>query len=109
MHSQDVIPSTCSSVKGIGKKTAWETWRVFPEITPVFQSLSQCPAELTEEQLCVIQSFTILMYKCTSNEVEVNEARLRIFTQGQRQIDNIPPTKAALAEHTRKAMCGVKQ
>jgi hypothetical protein len=66
---------TCSSFKGIGKKTAWETWRVFPEITPVFQSLSQCPAELTEEQLCVIQRFTILMYKRTSNVVEVNEAR----------------------------------
>ena len=106
---------TCSSFKGIGKKTAWETWGVFPEVTRVFQSLSQCPEELTEEQLGVVQRFTILMYKRTSNLVKVNEARLQLFTQGQRQIDNIPPTKAALAEHTRRAayqgghtMCGVK-
>ena len=82
---------------------AWETWGVFPEVTREFQSLSQCPEELTEEQLGVVQRFTILMYKRTSNLVKVNEARLQLFTQGQRQIDNMPPTKAALAEHTRRA------
>ena len=32
-----------SAFRGKGKKTAWQAWDVFPEVSPVFTKLSQYP------------------------------------------------------------------
>ena len=36
---------TVSSFSGIGKKTAWEMWNVFPEVTDAFLSLMEQPQQ----------------------------------------------------------------
>jgi hypothetical protein len=41
----------------------------------------------------------VLMYNRTSENMEVNEARKKLFTQKSRTSENIPPTKAALEQH----------
>ena len=94
---------TTSCFKSIGKKTAWDTWRVFPDVTQVFIKLSHTPTEITEDDFSIIERFTVLMYKRTSPLLKVNEARLQLFAQGGRQIDHIPPTQAALMKHTQRA------
>ena len=42
------------------------------------------------------------MYDRTSSQKCVNEARKHLFTQKGRSIDGLPPTQAALIEHTKR-------
>ena len=42
---------TVSSFSGRGKKTAWETWNVFPEVTGAFLALVECPQQSDVELL----------------------------------------------------------
>ena len=39
----------------------------------------------------------------TSEAKEVNEARKQLFTQKSRTLENMPPTKAALEQHIKRA------
>ena len=93
---------TVSSFYSIGKKTAWNIWQVFPEVTDVFVKLS-CPCEVTDSDIEVLQRFTILLYNRTSEETEVNTARRILFTQKNRSIETIPPTLGSLTQHIRRA------
>ena len=43
------------------------------------------------------------MYDCTSSETTVNQARKELFTLKGRAIERLPPTQAALIEHTKRA------
>ena len=54
---------------------------------------------------CTIQleRFVVLMYDRTSKCLEVNEARKQLFMQKSRTLETIPPTKAALEQHIKRA------
>ena len=93
---------TVSSFYGIGKKTAWNVWQTFDEVTAVFLSLSS-PKDITSLDIEVLQRFTILLYDRTSEESEVNTARRVLFTQKNRSIESVPPTLGALTQHIRRA------
>ena len=56
--------------------------------------------EQTEE----IERFVVVMYRRTSQAHKVNDARKQLFANSNRQIENIPPTKAALFEHAKRAV-----
>ena len=45
----------------------------------------------------------VLLYDRTSNFECVNQARKQLFTQKDRSIEGIPPTKAALIQRTKRA------
>ena len=83
-----------------GKKTAWDTWKVFEEVTPTFLALSTGPTEVTCDHVALIERFTILLYNHTSSKVIIDEARQELFTMKGRAMDAIPPTRAALLQHT---------
>ena len=81
---------TVSAFAGRGKKTAWATWKSFPEVTDA----SLCmPSEVSEESMLLLERFVVLMYDRTS---ESNDARKQLFTQKSRTLESIPPTQAAL-------------
>ena len=94
---------TTSAFAGRGKKMAWVTWKSFPEVTEAFVELVSVPNELTEQSMLLIERFVVLMYDRTSETMEVNEARKQLFTQKSRTLENIPPTKAALEQHIKRA------
>ena len=78
------------------KKTAWKTWTTFPEITAAFVRLSDTPSHQdVTEAFPLIERFTCLMYKRTTNAVSVNEARREMFVKDNRDLETIPPTSAA--------------
>ena len=83
---------TLSSFSGIGKKTAWDTWTNFPDITDTFLSLSQEPSSVSDENVCQLERFVTRLYDRTSECTEVNQARKLLFTKG-RQIDRRNPQK----------------
>ena len=91
---------TVSSFNRIGKKNAWETWKVLLSLTKTFQELAKCPNLLsfaTDE----VERFVLILYSRTSECKFVNETRKKLFACG-RQTENIPPTQDALIQHTKE-------
>ena len=92
-----------SAFRGKGKKSAWQTWDVFDEVTENFSNLSKFPTEVTDTDLKTLERFVVLMYDRSSAATGVDEARLHMFARKQRPYDSIPPTQAALREHVKRA------
>ena len=67
--------NTVSFFGGRGKKTAWDVWNVFPELTPVLKAMLMLPEDIEETCLGVIERLVIPLYDCTSSLSKVNEVR----------------------------------
>ena len=87
---------TVSFFSGRGKKTAWDVWKVFPELTPVLKAMLMLPEDIEDTCLDVIERFVILLYDHTSSFSKVNEVRQELFSRKARSLENIPPTQASL-------------
>ena len=85
---------TASSFAGHGRKTTWTIWTVLPELT-------NAPSGIPDDVMHTIERFVILLYDRTSTCKEINKARTKIFAKNNMQL--IPPTKAALEEHVKRA------
>ena len=97
----------CDTVSGfatVGKKKAWETWKAFDDVTQALIALSESPAEIPDGVMTTLERFTILLYDRTSQLQSLNEARKHLFTTKSRTMESIPPTKAALIEHSKRAV-----
>ena len=92
-----------SAFRGRGKKTAWQTWALCPEVGPVFSKLSQYPPTMEDADLNILEKFVVTMYDKHSNTTKVDEARLPLFARKQRPYESIPPTRAALVQHVRRS------
>ena len=55
---------TVSFFEGRGKKTAWDVWDVFPELTPALKELNALPQEIdhSNSSLVVIERFVLFLY-----------------------------------------------
>jgi len=95
---------TVSFFSGRGKKTAWDIWNMMPNLTGVFLELTNQPSCISSAHIAVIERFIVLMYSKTSEDTSVNDARLSLLCQGNRSIENIPPTMGALEEHIKRAV-----
>ena len=97
---------TMSGCDGRGKQSAWTTWRVFEDISSLFEKYSSYieEQELLENEIALIERFTCLMYDKSSILSDVNECRRKLFTKHGRSVDTIPPTKDALLQHTKRAI-----
>ncbi|KAG0721106.1 hypothetical protein GWK47_047115 [Chionoecetes opilio] len=89
---------TVSSFNTRGKKTAWDTWKVFDELTPALVHLSTGTADISDDVVAVLERFTILLYDRTINLVNIDEARQALFTKKGRAMEAIPPTRGALVQ-----------
>ena len=96
---------TTSSVAGKGKKSFHATWELMPEVTPVFEKLSKLTeqSEISEDDLRIIEHYFVVLYSTTVNMTAVNEARRLLFANGDRSVENIPPTMDALKLHVLKS------
>lgn len=95
---------TVSSFAGKGKKTAFQVWTAAPEITTVFADCMTFPNQFDETKLATFEKFVILLYDRTCSETSIDAARMYLFTRKGRQIEAIPPTRAALYQHTKRAI-----
>ena len=93
---------TVSSFVGHGKKTAWSTWNVQPELTDALLQLSCAPNEVLEDVMHAIERFIILLYDRTSQCTDIDKARRKMFVK-KPNVKQIPPTKAALEQHVMRA------
>ena len=94
---------TVSAFHGKGKKSAWETWKVFGEVTNAFLAISNMPVTITDEVMSALERFVILLYDRTSVDTDVDQCRKHLFSNKGRSLDAIPPTKGALEQHIKRA------
>ena len=71
-------------------------------MTPIFLALSTGPTEVICDHVALIERFTILLYNHTSSKDNIDEARQELFKG--REMDAIPPTRAALLQHIKRAV-----
>ena len=87
---------TVSFFGGRGKKTAWDTWMVFPELTPVLRSLKSSPANIADDSMDVIERFVVLLYdllksmKRVKNCFQKSQGTLTTFRPLEQRLCNIP-------------------
>ncbi|KAL8586163.1 hypothetical protein ACOMHN_057725 [Nucella lapillus] len=94
---------TVSSFARRGKKTAWAVWTVLPELTEALLLLSSAPRDIPDDAIRIIERFVILLYDRTSKCTDIDKARRKIFAK-KNNVQLIPPTKAALEEHVKRAV-----
>lgn len=65
--------------------------------------LSSYPTSICDEDISMLERFVILMYDRSSSATDIDSVRLDLFARKQRAYDAIPPTRAALVEHVKRA------
>ena len=87
---------TTSAFLGKGKKSAWEAWNAYPDVTEAFLYANDSPflpLEINSPVFNVLQRFVVVLYDRTSLATDVNTARRELFTKKNRALENIPPTE----------------
>jgi len=95
---------TVSSFSSRGKKSAFETWSVFPEVTSAFLDLIRNPSSISSQTMSQLERFVVLLYNRTSEHTSVKLCRKDLFSHHSRSMESIPPTLNALEQHVRRAM-----
>ena len=73
---------TVSAFRGKGKKSTWQAWQAYEDITDTFVYLAQHPfsrIHIDSEHFKKIERLIVIMYDRTSHLSCVNEAREEIF------------------------------
>ncbi len=94
---------TTSGFKYKGKKSAWDTWNVFPDLTMTLLDIVDNPSGW-KNVMPILERFIILLYDRTSDLMNVNELRKSLFMLKNGQIDKLPPTQGALYQHVKRAV-----
>ena len=98
---------TTSAFNGKGKKSVWQAWQAFEDVTETFVYLAGHPFLLLDAEdgnFLKIERMTVILYDKTSPRSSVNETRRELFCHKNRAMDKLPPTKDALLQHTRRAV-----
>ncbi|KAG7154405.1 hypothetical protein Hamer_G017623 [Homarus americanus] len=88
---------------GHSKNAAWATWNAFPEVTTAFLSLASTSSELPGGVLSTLERFIVLFYDRTSTCCDVNVLRKKLCSRQSRSLEDLPPTRAALEQHIKRA------
>ena len=96
---------TTSAFFGRGKKTAWEAWKSYQDVTRAFTFMALHPyteIDVDAEHFQLLERLTIVMYDKTSSLECVDEARKEIFCQKGKTMERLPPTQDALLQHLKR-------
>ena len=95
---------TVSYFGGRGKKTAWDTWTTYGDVTPAFCVLDAVPdPRVIDEWMHLLNLFVVLLHDRTNTEEGANQAGKQLFSEKGRAIDDLHPTRFALIQHTETA------
>ena len=78
---------TTSGFFGKGKKSAWETWKCYPEVTNAFVHLALnpfMPIDGDSDYFHLLEGFMLLLYNKTSEMNKVDEAKMELFCHGDK-------------------------
>ena len=73
---------TTSSFHGKGKRSVWEAWKSFPEVTSAFLFIAENPfkaVDNTSPHFMTLERFTVILYDKTSDCKYSNQSRRELF------------------------------
>ena len=85
---------------GTDENISWSAFHASRQLQ-LARTLSSAPSGIPDDVMHTIERFVILLYDRTSTCKEINKARKIIFAK-KNNLQLIPPTKAALAEHVKR-------
>ncbi|KAK3750309.1 hypothetical protein QZH41_001768 [Actinostola sp. cb2023] len=97
---------TTSSFYGKGKKSAWQAWELYPDVTPIFEFLANNPFHqmtVDSDRFKRIERYTVILFDKWSSLDCINNTRMELFCKN-RAMDKLPPTqniKDGLSRDTR--------
>jgi len=94
---------TVSCFFGRGKKSAWEAWNLYPEVTDAFTTLLLSETEI-QDKIAILERFIIIMYDRTSECTNLDAARKHLFTKKSKLLESLPPTSDAFMQHVKRAV-----
>ena len=97
---------TTSAFNGKGKRSFWQAWQVYEDITETFVYLASHPFQLLDiddNHFQKLEKLTVILHDKTSPLSSVNETRWELFCHNNRAMDKLPPTKDALLQHAQRA------
>ena len=103
---------TVSYFANIGKKTAWQRWNSFPEMTEALLMLQVAdelePEALPESACQTIEKFVVSLYDKSiaiqEEAASVNASRKNLFASKGRAVDHIPPSFGAFVMHLKRSI-----
>ena len=93
---------TTSAFWGKGKKSFWQAWMAFEEVTDTFVYLASHPFEPLDsncENFRKIERLIVLVYDKTSTSVSINQTRRELFCLKNITMERMPPMQKALLQH----------
>ena len=94
---------TTSAFWGKGKKSFWQAWMAFEEVTDTFVYLASHPFEPLDSN-CENFRKIVLVYDKTSTSLSINQTRRELFCLKNVTMERMPPTQNALLQHTKRAV-----
>ena len=73
--------NTDSAFCGRGEKTAWNTWKVYPEVIKAFEEFPMMRIVTSDMAMEILKRFVVLLYDHTSDIMNVNDSRKYLFTE----------------------------
>ena len=103
---------TVSYFANIGKKTAWQRWDSFPELTETLLMLQVAdelePEAVPESAYQTIEKFVVSLNDkssaITEGSASVNASRKDLFARKGRAVDDIPPSFGAFMMHLKRSI-----
>ena len=98
---------TTSAFWGKGKKSFWQAWMAFEEVTDTFVYLASHPFEPLDsncENFCKIERLIVLVYDKTSTSLSINQTRRELFCLKNVTMERMPLTQNALLQHMKRAV-----
>ena len=96
---------TTSAFFGRGKKSSWEIWNCYPDVTRAFTNIAVHPyteIQIDDENFNLLERFTVLLYDKSIEVERVNEARKELFCHKGKTMETLPPTQDALLQHSKR-------
>ena len=87
---------TTSSFCGKAKRSAWQAWELYDDVTPVFLSLADNPFQHLDthaKQFHMIERMVVIMYDKTCPHNSINAARKELFCRHNKAMDKLPPNQ----------------
>ena len=95
---------TVSCFFGKGKKSAWDAWKLYEDVTDAFISLSSPTTVIDPSLFAVLSRFIVIMYDPTSECSDLDVARKHMFTKRSKVLESLPPTSSAFMQHVKRAV-----
>ena len=100
-------PKPGQAFRGKGKKSVWQAWHAYQDVTETFVHIAEHPflqLDTDSNNFQLLERLIVVLYDKSSPLTSVNEIRQDLLCQRNISMDRLPPTQNALLQHLRRGV-----